>query len=422
MIKPDIPKNEKERIKSLNSYEILDTLPENDYDEITRIAAEICHVPISLISLIDTDRQWFKSNHGLDARETPREFAFCAHAINDPKNLFIIEDAGKDIRFFDNPLVTKAPDVIFYAGMPLTNDEGYSLGTLCVIDSKPKVLSESQQASLRALGNQITKLLELRKKNRSINESINYAKKIQYSILPDEREIIKYIPQFFVYQNPKDIIGGDFYWFFHRENLSFFAVIDCTGHGVPGALMSMKIHSLLDEIMSEGKSDIPGDILGTLHRKLYIALQQERGDEYSQDGCDISLCMINQFNKLLCFSGARIDAFHYNGKSVSILKSASKSIGGLSMVGSAEPERKFNTSTLELNEEILLVMSSDGIFDQLNDKNEPFGKEGIKEMMTSLFGLPVNEMKKIVNDKIVDLTRNSVQQDDMLLLGLVLKG
>ncbi len=173
MIKPSIPRKEKERLASLESYKILDTLPEEEYDQITGIASQICDTPVSLISLIDTNRQWFKSHHGLDMAETPRELAFCAHAINKPQELLIVPDAREDIRFEDNPLVTNDPNMVFYAGVPLTNSEGHSLGTLCVIDHKPKKLRTDQEDALKALGLQVVKLMELRQKNYQINKLLH---------------------------------------------------------------------------------------------------------------------------------------------------------------------------------------------------------------------------------------------------------
>lgn len=166
-----IPNNEVERLQALREYSILDTLPEQDFEDITKIASEICQTPVALITLIDSDRQWFKSNHGLTVTETPRDYAFCAHAINTPNEILIVEDSRQDKRFADNPLVTGYQSVIFYAGIPLINPAGFSLGTICVIDHKPRELSEKQLDSLRALSNQVVKLLEFRKINKILLES-----------------------------------------------------------------------------------------------------------------------------------------------------------------------------------------------------------------------------------------------------------
>ena len=172
MLIPLKHKNENERLQLLESYSILDTLPETDFDNITAIASQICNIPISLITLVDGDRQWFKSHHGLDVTETPREHAFCAHAIHDTDTVFIIEDARNDERFHDNPLVTGYPNVIFYAGVPLTNSAGLPLGTLCVIDNKPNVLNEAQLKALKSLANQVMNLLELRKNKFYLEKAI----------------------------------------------------------------------------------------------------------------------------------------------------------------------------------------------------------------------------------------------------------
>lgn len=161
MIKGKIPDNEDERLAALIELDILDTLEEQAYDDLTHLASQFCDTPIALVSLIDVNRQWFKSHYGLDARETPRDFAFCAHAINND-DVFIIEDADKDERFHDNPLVTDAPLVKFYAGTPLILDNNLRVGTLCVIDHHPRTLTEKQKQSLQALGRQVVTQLQLR--------------------------------------------------------------------------------------------------------------------------------------------------------------------------------------------------------------------------------------------------------------------
>lgn len=163
MITPPYPENESLRLKALKEYSILDTLPEEEYDDITKLASQICDTNISTISLIDEKRQWFKSKVGIDAHETSRDAAFCAHAIINPDEIFTVKDSRLDDRFHDNPMVIGEPHVVFYTGIPLVSPEGLALGTLCVIDDKPKELDEEQLRALKALSNQVVSLFELRK-------------------------------------------------------------------------------------------------------------------------------------------------------------------------------------------------------------------------------------------------------------------
>lgn len=162
---PPTPSNESRRLAALLRFELLDTPAEAMFDNITELAAQICDTPIALISLVDAERQWFKSRQGLDASETPRELAFCAHAING-ETLFEVENALLDPRFKHNPLVTGAPDIRFYAGMPLADSEGHNLGTLCVIDRQPRQLNVQQKEALRLLAQQAINLFELRLQTR----------------------------------------------------------------------------------------------------------------------------------------------------------------------------------------------------------------------------------------------------------------
>src|SRR6476660_1598605 len=173
MIAPPRPQNEEERLSALLAYKILDSNPEKDFDDITRLASEICETPMSVITLLDEDRQWFKSKIGLDLDATSREVSFCGHAINRPDETFIVENAIEDERFRDNPLVTEGIKIRTYAGVPLVDPNGFALGTLCVIDDRVRTLTKFQLKSLEKLANQAMKLLELRKNNFKLVESHN---------------------------------------------------------------------------------------------------------------------------------------------------------------------------------------------------------------------------------------------------------
>ena len=154
------PDNEHERLAALAGFDVLDTLPQQLFDDITRLASTICGTPIALISLVDKERQWFKSRVGLDVQQTSREVAFCAHAILDPGQVMVVEDATRDQRFRDNPLVLGAPDFRFYAGAPIVTTDGFALGTVCVIDREKRALSPAQAEALRALSRMVVALLE----------------------------------------------------------------------------------------------------------------------------------------------------------------------------------------------------------------------------------------------------------------------
>ncbi|WP_051666411.1 ATP-binding protein [Pedobacter sp. R20-19] len=166
-----LPANEIERLNALQSYNILDTLSEREFDDLTELSSIICNTPIALVSLVDQHRQWFKSRKGLDVAETHRDHSFCSHAIQNPYELMEIEDAKQDERFMHNPLVTGQPYITFYAGVPLINEEGFPIGSLCVIDSVTRKLTDAQRSALKIMAKQVMDKMELRRKMSLLEKS-----------------------------------------------------------------------------------------------------------------------------------------------------------------------------------------------------------------------------------------------------------
>lgn len=171
MIRPSLPPNEPQRLAALERYLILDSEAERAFDDIVWLVSHICKTPIAYISIIDKDRQWFKSQIGLDVDQTPRDIAFCAHAILQDDTM-IVPDALNDRRFSDNPLVTSEPRIRFYAGTPLMTPDGFPMGTLCAIDHAPRTLDAGQLDALRALGRQVEKLLEFRRSALELKDTL----------------------------------------------------------------------------------------------------------------------------------------------------------------------------------------------------------------------------------------------------------
>jgi len=167
-----LPSAESARVAALDRYAILDTEPEQAFDDLVVLAAYVCQVPIAMLSLVDDHRQWFKSKVGVEIRETPRDISFCAHAI-EQRELFIVPDTRNDARFRENPMVLGEPHIRFYAGAPLINEEGFALGTLCVIDRQPRELEEAQKEALKSLSRLALGQMELRQNLRLLKDALN---------------------------------------------------------------------------------------------------------------------------------------------------------------------------------------------------------------------------------------------------------
>ncbi|MBN8703501.1 MAG: tetratricopeptide repeat protein [Bacteroidetes bacterium] len=249
-----------------------------------------------------------------------------------------------------------------------------------------------------------------------IVDSITYAKTIQQSILPRINYIKTYLPETAIFFQPKDLVSGDFYWFHHEKNISFIAIADCTGHGVPGALMSMIGNSLLNKIIIENKITEPNLILSGMNKNIYEILQQDKGAQQSQDGMDMALCTYNHTTKELNYSGARSNIILVNQKGVNMLKSTTNAVGGLSLRNELEPERNYDKKTIQITEPTLLFMFTDGYADQIGGVEQK--KLGITKFKDNVNGTLFLPIEKVVDQLVYNFNSwksTNTQIDDVLV-------
>ncbi len=259
---------------------------------------------------------------------------------------------------------------------------------------------------------------ELDLQNKKINASIQYAQNIQRAILPVKNQLENLFESFIIYK-PKDIVSGDFYWFAKLENLAFLAAVDCTGHGVPGAFMSMIGNSLLNEIVLEKREKEPAKILSLLNEKVIEALRQDETD--NSDGMDICFISINLDNNQITFSGAKRPLFIYkNGeKKLNEIKGDRISIGGAK--NRDQKNEGFNNHIIKTDPGDILYLSSDGFTDQNNSERKRFGSNRLKEVILENISLPMNKQLEVIEANLKEFQQNEEQRDDITLIGIKMK-
>lgn len=313
MIDNKVPFDEKARQKELESYSILDTLPESDYDNLIRIACQICQTPISFISLIDNDRQWFKSRIGIYDEETPRETAFCNHTIQSPEDVMIIMDARKDDRFSQHKIVLER-EVIFYAGIPLVSENGQPLGALCVMDTEPHELSDAQIESLRALSRQIIKLMELRRSKILLQETLSSLK-----LKNEELEHFAYVAAHDIKSPLNNITGlselllstlGDK---IQDEDSEVLDAINTSAKKLSKLVEGLLAYSKNDNILKENISEVKPEEISQYIRGLY-AMHHEDLEFHLDSG--IEAMYVNRIALEQILLNLVSNAIKYNNKEV----------------------------------------------------------------------------------------------------------
>lgn len=255
--------------------------------------------------------------------------------------------------------------------------------------------------------------------NRNVFDSISYARRIQQSILTEEKEIKRYLPDSFIYYKPKDIVSGDFYWFSHHDEKLIIAAIDCTGHGVPGAFMSLIGNTLLHEIIMEKQLFDPGLILKHLNRGVLKALHQNKEDAICRDGMEMSLCVIDKGQNTIQYAGAKNPVYIVNNKVLSIIKANIQSIGGRNLLSNKEPNVEFLTHTIPLQKDTCIYLFSDGYMDQFGgDLNTKFNNARFRQLLLNIQHLDMEKQKERLDETFQVWKGKGQQIDDILVIGI----
>ena len=249
-------------------------------------------------------------------------------------------------------------------------------------------------------------------------DSINYAQRIQQSILLGENEIRKYLPDSFIYYRPKDVVSGDFYWFSVINGKYIMAVVDCTGHGVPGVFMSLIGNSLLNQIVNEKQILDPALILKNLHTGVLKALHQEKEESLSEDGMEMALCVIDPSKKRVEFAGAMNPLYIVQNNSVNVVHANAQSIGGKTLRPGKDHNLNFSSQTISLAENSTVYMFTDGYMDQFGgENNKKFNTVNFKTLLLDIQSLSMQEQKFAIHNTMEDWKKSYRQVDDILVAG-----
>ncbi len=260
--------------------------------------------------------------------------------------------------------------------------------------------------------NELKLLIEA--KHKEIIDSVNYAKRIQEAILPDRKEITSHLPDSFILFKPRDIVSGDFYWFSHKDGKSIIAAVDCTGHGVPGAFMSMIGNTVLNQIVNEKDITEPSQILNLLNEEINISLKQTQADSESRDGMDIAICSFDMIKMEMQYAGANRPLYFVSNNELTEIKPNKCAIGGLDY----DVPKVFNTHTFQLQKNDKIYISTDGYADQFSPSDKKLMTKRFKEILLSINNQLMDEQRNHL-DTFIENWRGAMEQtDDILVIGV----
>jgi tetratricopeptide (TPR) repeat protein/serine phosphatase RsbU (regulator of sigma subunit) len=360
------------------------------------------------------------------------------------KSYFSVQCLGKQEIILINDLEIEHPEKYEY-GKSIVGDlpmsliylplsvENRPIGVITVQSFEKNVYDEQKVALLSSLASYTAIAIDnaqaydtIQNKNRNITDSIRYAQTIQQAVLPSNERMSQYLPDYFVLFRPKDIVSGDFYWFSHIENYTFIAAVDCTGHGVPGAFMSMIGHSILNEIVNEKKIFEPSEILEQLNIQVRKALKQERqsqdeNDRANDDGMDVAFCRLERksTHTEVAFAGAKRPFIYTmpdtaNGKEAFYLRGDNKTIGGVRN----KVDKNFHTQFIDLPKGAMIYLTTDGYADQNDTKQEKFGTPKLLRLLQEISAFKLYEQKAKMEQELDVHQRGEEQRDDISMIGI----